>query len=524
MREKIDPIDKETIAKQRKAFEALSLEEQRKEIEHLHGRAALGHAPTLREKSREEMSDEERHGLELAIGIIETIRSEEKGKAFIVGGYARDEAMRRFGYEGKPKDMDIEVYGVPFERLMQCLRQFGDPQVVGASFSVIKLRGLDISIPRRDSKIAKGHKGFVVEGDPFMTMEEATRRRDFTINALLYDPLTGEIIDKHGGLDDIQKRIIRVVDPEHFIEDPLRVPRAMQFAGRFGFSIEEETAKLCRSLDMSELSKERIGEEWVKLLLKSPRPSIGLEAARQLGILEKLHPEIHMLIDTPQDSQWHPEGDVWIHTKLVTDIAAEIVRKHKLSDDTALVILLAAFLHDVGKPATTVQNDKGRITAHGHPEAGIEPARAFLQTMHTSNVSRELVNRILPLIREHLFPVMNNNASDTAIRRLASRLAPATIQELVWVAEADQRGRGTYVTDFPEGEALLKKAETLQLQSSKPRQLLMGRDLIKMGFKPGEKFGTVLHVVFQAQLDGKVHTHEEAMDFAKELYTSDIKA
>ena len=232
------------------------------------------------------------------------------GRALLVGGCVRDELMG-----AQPKDWDVEVYNLDAAHLREILDQFGPVDIVGEAFTVYKLgQHLDVSIPRRERKSGRGHKGFVIEGDPSMSVAEATRRRDFTINAILEDPLTGELIDPFDGRRDIEQRVLRAVSKDTFAEDSLRVLRAAQFAARFEFDIEPETVELCRAIDLSDLPAERIWGEIEKLLLRALRPSIGLEWLRRLGAIEKLFPEIQSLIGVPQDPEWHPEGDVFVHT------------------------------------------------------------------------------------------------------------------------------------------------------------------------------------------------------------------
>src|SRR5262245_16268591 len=272
---------------------------------------------------------------------------EAGGRALLVGGCVRDQLMG-----AQPKDWDLEVYHLASARLREILDQFGSVNVVGESFTVYKLGpDLDVSIPRRERKSGRGHKGFVIEGDPEMSVVEASRRRDFTINAILRDPLTGELIDPFDGRRDIEQRVLRAVSMETFAEDSLRVLRAAQFAARFQFDIDTGTIDLCRTIDLSDLPAERIYGELEKLLLQAQRPSLGLEWLRTLGAIEKIFPEIQSLIGVPQDPEWHPEGDVFVHTCLVIDRARELV--DGLSYPRQVTVMLAALAHDFGKPATT---------------------------------------------------------------------------------------------------------------------------------------------------------------------------
>ncbi len=278
--------------------------------------------------------------------LSETIR-DAGGRALLVGGCVRDELMGK-----QPKDWDVEVYGIEPARLREVLDQFGSVNVVGEAFTVYKLGSdLDVSLPRRERKTGRGHRAFFIEGDPSMTIEEGARRRDFTINAILQDPLTGEIIDPFNGRDDLENKTLRAVSRETFAEDSLRVLRAAQFAARFEFEIEAQTVELCRKIDLSDLPSERIWGEMEKLLLKAQHPSIGLKCLLELGVVDRLFPEIKALIDVPQDREWHPEGDVFVHTSLVIDRARELIED--LPYPRQVTVMLAALCHDFGKPSTT---------------------------------------------------------------------------------------------------------------------------------------------------------------------------
>src|SRR5690242_17289627 len=246
---------------------------------------------------------------EKVLALAMAIRA-EGGRALLVGGCVRDEQMGN-----EVKDWDLEVYQLAPERLRQLLDKFGTVNVVGEAFTVYKLsHDLDVSIPRRERKSGRGHRAFVIEGEPSMSVTDAARRRDFTINAILKDPLTGELIDPFDGQGDIIKRLLRAVSIDTFAEDSLRVLRAAQFASRFNFDIDATTVSLCRTIDLTDLPAERIWGEIEKLLLRSRLPSVGLHWLRELGAISQLFPEIEALISVPQDPVWHPEGDVFVHT------------------------------------------------------------------------------------------------------------------------------------------------------------------------------------------------------------------
>ncbi|MGH9968207.1 MAG: CCA tRNA nucleotidyltransferase [Pyrinomonadaceae bacterium] len=453
--------------------------------------------------------------------LARAIRAEQ-GRALLVGGCVRDLIMDRH-----PKDWDLEVYGLAPEKLRAILDQFGSVNVVGEAFTVYKLgNDLDVSLPRRERKSGRGHRAFVIEGDPAMTVEDATRRRDFTINAILYDPLTEEIIDPFNGREDIAKKILRAVSPETFWEDSLRVLRAAQFAARFGFEIAPDTVALCRALDLSDLPHERVWGEIEKLLLRANKPSVGLKWLQALGATEQLFPEIAALSEVPQDADWHPEGDVYVHTLLVVDRARELI--DDLPYAKQVTVMLAALAHDFGKPATT-EFLEGHWRSRGHEEAGVAPAERFLDRlkMHTLE-GYDVRAQVITLVREHLKPgefyKKREEVGDGAFRRLARR---CELDLLYRVAKADSLGRNAdwvprgkwYDTEAQEW--FIKRARELQVLERPPSPLLMGRHLLEMGLEPGPRIGEVTQAVYEMQLDGRVQTLEEANAAAKEILAAD---
>ena len=444
--------------------------------------------------------------------------SDAGGRALLVGGCVRDTIMGK-----QPKDWDLEVYNLAPERVREVLDQFGPVNAVGESFTVYKLgRHLDVSIPRRERKSGRGHKAFVIEGDPAMSIEEATRRRDFTINAILQDPLTSELIDPFNGRRDIEQRILRVVSAGTFAEDSLRVLRAAQFASRFGFEVEPETVELCRTIDLSDLPPERIWGELEKLLLQSSRPSIGLEWLRTLGVVEKLFPEIQSLIGVPQDPEWHPEGDVFVHTKLVIDRARELI--DDLSYPRQVTVMLAALAHDFGKPPTT-QFLEGRWRSRGHEEAGVPPTESFLDriNMHTID-GYDVRGQVIALVREHLKPgefyKKRDEVGEGAFRRLARRCEPSLLYR---VAKADSLGRNAewvpreqwYGSEAQEW--FIERTRELEVEQRPPDPILLGRHLLELGVEPGPEMGEITRAVYEMQLDGRVRTLDEAIVEAKKL-------
>ena len=444
------------------------------------------------------------------------------GRALLVGGCVRDTIMGK-----QPKDWDLEVYNLAPERVREVLDQFGPVNAVGESFTVYKLgRHVDVSIPRRERKSGRGHKGFVIEGDPAMSVEEATRRRDFTINAILQDPLTGELIDPFNGRGDIEQRILRVVSAGTFAEDSLRVLRAAQFASRFEFEIDPETVELCRRIDLSDLPPERIWGELEKLLLQSSQPSVGLEWLRKLGVVEKLFPEIHSLIGVPQDPEWHPEGDVFIHTKLVIDRARELI--DDLSYPRQVTVMLAALAHDFGKPPTT-RFLEGRWRSRGHEEAGVPPTESFLDRVNVHTIDGyDVRSQVIALVREHLKPgefyKKRGEVGEGAFRRLARRCEPSLLYR---VAKADSLGRNAewvprekwYGSEAQEW--FIERTRELEVEQRPPDPILLGRHLLELSVQPGPQMGEITRAVYEMQLDGRVRTLDEAIAEARKLLDAD---
>lgn len=450
----------------------------------------------------------------LTLRIAEAVR-DAGGRALVVGGYPRDLVLHaELGTRPDAKDVDLEVYGLEADRLRSLLEPIHHVNAVGASFGVFKVGPLDVALPRTDSKAGRGHRGFIVEADPHLGHKQAAMRRDFTINSMALDPLSGELFDEHGGTADIRRKLLRAVDLATFGDDPLRALRGMQFAGRFGFDIEPQTAELIRALDLDDLSSERIGEEWVKLLLKSERPSHGLQVGLDLGIIGKLHPEFAALVDTPQEPEWHPEGNVWNHTLLAADVAAGIVRREQLGHDQALTVMLGALCHDLGKPLKTALDPvSGRIRSHEHAFAGVPLAQRFMQSLHISGDIRRKVEHI---VYDHMFLPEVRHAKDAAIRRLAKRLHPATVQELIWVTEADFLGRTLKDPDLSLIELFKRRADELAVMDAPVEPLVLGRDLMALGVQPGREMGDILERLETAQINGAFETHEAGIAYYRE--------
>lgn len=443
--------------------------------------------------------------------IADAVR-EAGGRALIVGGWVRD---RLLGTVSPAANIDLEVFGVPADRLRWLLERFGRVEAVGAAFQVYKLGDLDVSLPRRESKAGRGHKGFHIAGDPSMTIEEAARRRDFTVNAISWDPLTGEYLDPFRGREDLDRRVLRVVDPATFPDDSLRVLRAVQLAARLAFALDEEARALCRSIPVDDLPAERVWGEIEKLLL-APRPSVGWALALDIGIVEKLFPEMLALVGCPQEPEWHPEGDVWVHTLQVVDQAR--TRIDDLDRPKQLTLMLAAVTHDFGKPATTAFLD-GRIRSIDHEEQGVAPAVAFLDRLNIHTIDGyDVRHQVLGMTAQHLKPGMwfkvRDEVGDGAFRRLAQKV---DLELLARLAKSDCLGREPGTFNCAAMDWFLERALALGVEHHPPGPMLLGRHLIELGVKPGPRMGEILRAVYEQQLDGTVTTLEEAIDAAKRL-------
>jgi len=433
----------------------------------------------------------------------------ELERSYLVGGCVRDALLGL-----SQKDFDIEVFGVSYEQLAGALARWGKTDLVGRSFGVVKLTVAsgavyDFTIPRRDSKVAPGHKGFEITFDPGISPREAAARRDFTINAMMYDPRGSELLDFFGGASDLRNKVLRHTT-EAFSEDPLRVLRGMQFASRFGLTAAPETIALARAIRHThgELAVERVREEWFKWAAKSTLPSAGLRFLVESGWIEN-YPELQTMIGTPQDPEWHPEGDVFTHTCHCCDALVELPEWQNADEESRIVLSLGVLTHDVGKPATTqhVERDgQRRIISPGHEEVGVGLTEAFLNRI---NAPRHIIERVVPLVRNHMAHL--HEVTDRSVRRLARKLTPETIEGLCALMTADAHGRPPRPRHAPAMiGALRERAAALHVQDRAPEAILMGRHLIQLGMTPGPEFSAILNAAYDAQLEGRFLNLEEA--------------
>jgi tRNA nucleotidyltransferase (CCA-adding enzyme) len=441
-------------------------------------------------------------------------------RALVAGGAVRDHLL---GLE--PKDFDIEVYGVTFEVLAQLLAAHGRIDLVGQSFGVVKLTVsggsvYDFSLPRRDSKIGRAHRDFLATFDPDITPEEAASRRDFTINAMAFDPVANGLLDFFGGREDLRNRVLRATSSA-FREDPLRVLRGMQFACRFDLTVDPATAEQSRAIahEYSTIAEERVAEEFMKWATKSTHPGRIADYLAATGWM--IHfPEIANMIEIPQDPEWHPEGKVGIHTMLVLHAAAAIAERDSLPGDERAVLLFSALTHDFAKAGTTALRERNgvlRWTAHGHEAAGGPLARAFLERI---GIKPAIVDQVVPLVENHLaHSSLRNDVTPRTVRRLALRLAPANITQLIRLIEADHSGRPPLTAGLPESAVRIRDMAAAQAVETKPQSaLILGRHVLPyFDNRPGPHIGEVTRAAYEAQTDGAFSTDEEAMKWLSDF-------
>ena len=442
---------------------------------------------------------------EKALAICQTLKH-AGARAYFVGGCVRDACLNK-----ATLDFDIEVFGLKAEQLQEVIAKDYPIDLIGKSFSVIKLKAfnIDISIPRRDSKNGLGHRGFQIESDPFMSIEDSLLRRDFTINAMLYDPLEEQLIDPYFGYHDLQNKTLKHVS-DFFADDPLRVLRAMQFIARFDLSVDQETLDLCRKIQPEGLSKERIFHEWKKLILQGEQISKGLAFLASSNWLQYF-PELEPIQGCPQEPRWHPEGDVWEHTKLSMNAFA-IGRSDEKSELSLLSVGFATLLHDIGKAATTIIKDQS-IKSPKHDVVGAKLAELFMLRLTNQ---KNLIQNVIQLVRYHMIPyqLYEQHSSQAAIKRLMLKIND--IDDLLDVVKADHNGRSkNYNKNVLAINWIYQQIKQMKLSGTKPEPLILGRHLIELGLKPSKQFKTILADLLDAQLEGHFETVEQGKAYIK---------
>ena len=444
--------------------------------------------------------------LQMVRQIAELVR-EAGGCTYYVGGCVRDSILNR-----ESKDIDLEIHGICPEQLEQILETLGEPVTIGSSFGIMGLRhyDLDIAMPRKDEKGSRGGRDFYDVVDPFVGTEKAARRRDLTMNALMQDVLTGEIVDHFGGVSDLKNGIIRHVDDATFAEDPLRVLRAAQFAARFRFRVAEETIQLSRKLDLSDIPRERIWGELEKVLMKSEKPSVFWQVLREMDQLDYWFPELKALIDVRQNPVYHAEGDVWTHTMMVLDEAAKL--RHRAANP--YWFMLSAVTHDFGKAVCTEEKD-GVLHAYQHEVKGLPLIEAFLRRITSET---KLIEYVLNLSEYHMKP--NTVASARSAVKVTTRMFDQSVdpEGLICLALADDRGRITQAPATDHEAFLYERMAIFRELMSRP--YVMGRDLIEAGLKPGVEFTEILEHAHKLRLAGvpKESALKQTLAYARKLY------
>lgn len=413
--------------------------------------------------------------------------SEAGGRVYYVGGCVRDALMGR-----ESKDLDVEVHGVSPAALEAILDTLGERVAIGESFGIYALKGCgaDIAMPRREHLRGRGHRDFDVFVDPELGVTEAARRRDFTVNAMLRDVLTGELIDPFHGRRDLKRGVLRHVDDKTFPEDPLRVLRAAQFSARLGFRVAKETVRLCSSMDLTALAKERVMLELEKALLQAERPSVFFEVLREMDQLRPWFSECADLIGVPQNPRFHTEGDVWNHTMLVLDAAAQ----YRGRAERPLGLMLAALTHDFGKPETT-ELESGVYHAYGHEDAGAVLAERFLKRLTSETALIAYVSNLTAL---HMKPnaIVAGGASIKSSNRMFD--CAEDPEALICLSMADGQGtisRWPYVSCEENLRARLACYRETMAQP-----YVMGRDLVEAGLAPGPDFSDFLALAHKLRL------------------------
>ena len=443
------------------------------------------------------------------IRLLEDTITRNGGRAFLVGGASIDM------FTGKePKDWDIEVFGVSYERLIEIARLVGEADLVGSKFGVVKVKGcpldIELSIPRTENKNGPKHQDFDITLKPDLSIKEAGRRRDFTINTIYIDLRTSKVIDEWGGVRDLHDHVLRYVDPNTFIEDPLRAFRAIQLAARKAEHMTPELGMLIKEMSPAVriLSGSAILGELTKCLMFAKQPSKGLQYLSPTGLIG-MFPELEAIASCPQHPTHHPEGDVWTHTQMVVDQAAKW--KHELPEDWQLGFMFGALLHDVGKPVVI---DLETYSTICHDKEGAPLARAFMERI-TDN--EDLITKAVAITEVHMRPrlLLKASAKRAAWRRLQN-VCPLNV--LAYVSMCDSDGRGDPAMVQGKSDPAFIKTMEVYDEFGKPswgiEPILMGRHLIEAGYKPGITFSPMLKAAYEYQLEEGCTDIQELLNVA----------
>lgn len=426
------------------------------------------------------------------------------GEVYLVGGCVRDIILGRV-----PDDLDLEVHGITLQELQTILSAYGHVIESGKSFGVLRLEhsGAEWSLPRTDSA---GRKPAVAI-NPQLDIADALERRDVTINAMAIALRTYTLIDPFNGLEDLQKRILRSPNTKKFIEDPLRFYRVMQFIGRFDATVDASLEKVCKSMNIATIARERIEMEFEKLFLKSVAPSRALRWIDHIGRLHEILPELAATRGVIQSPQWHPEGDVFEHTMQALDAAAQLHYKDASEKRT---MMYAALCHDLGKVTTTTRDADGRIKSYGHEVVGVPLARSLLKRI-TEN--HDLVKTVGILVRHHMMPgsFVKQNASAAAYKRLAHKIYPITLRELSLLAYADRRGRNgdRYIPltgPIEDIDRFVENAQKYGVYEAPEKPIIQGRDLIGQ-YEVGPLVGKLVRFAYDVQINRDIRNKDRLL-------------
>lgn len=413
------------------------------------------------------------------------------GRAMLVGGCVRD------GLLGIPStDIDCEVYGLAPDALCALAARFGDVDDSGERYGIFALRGagIDLAVPRTERRKGPHHGDFEVLPDPTLSFEKAAARRDFTVNAILRDALTGEIVDPFGGQEDLKNRILRAIPGEGFEEDPLRVLRGAQFAARYALTVDEATMEKMRRMPTDALSPARVMSETKKALMQSARPEIYFDILRRAGALEVWFKELAALIGVQQNPKYHPEGDAYVHTMFVLRAAAEM----KNAAQKPLHLMFAALVHDLGKAATTTQDQNGNSHSCEHEIAGVPLLSAMLSRIGAGKDMLAYCENMCRLhMRTHICFYMNLGEGQTNLL-FDESICP---HDLVLLAVCDARGKGRRTEKSDEEEQFLKE-RLAAYEKALSMPMPSGDMLIARGMKPGRGMAQALNEARRLMLCG----------------------
>ena len=412
---------------------------------------------------------------------------------YFAGGCVRDTLL---GIE--PKDYDIATSATPAE--VQNL--FPKSNAIGAHFGVILVKAngfpFEIATFRHDGSYKDGRHP---ESVSFTTPEDDASRRDFTVNGLFQNPQSGEIIDFVNGQQDLKAQCLRAIGnpTERFQEDALRLMRAIRFASTLGFQIEPATwSAICENSDLlAKISAERIRDEFTTIITSKHRAR-GFDLLTESGLMKHIVPEVYDLIGCEQPPQWHPEGDVYTHTRIMFDM---------LADEPSAELALAVLLHDIGKPATySYDQADDRIRFNGHDRVGTEMADTILHRLKYSN---HTIDEVCAMVANHMNFMNVQHMRTAKVKRFMARPTYGDEMELHRVDCASSNG---FTDNY---EFLRAKEQQFAAEPLIPPQLITGKDLIELGLSPGPQFTEILNTIQTEQLEGRLTNKEEAIDYLR---------